>query len=128
MYMVMLILDDPERLDEVLEAWHKIGVSGVTIVETSSFFRRQGKKLGARYLFGFSRVVQQTEEGHYALLSVVPGEASVQECIEATESIVGNLDNPNTGILTAWPLPIVKGVPAELLNPDSKRSASPTTD
>lgn len=128
MYMVMLILDDPERLDEVLEAWHNIGVSGVTIVETSSFFRRQGKHLGARYLFGFSRVVQQTEEGHYALMSVVPDEVGVHQCIDAAESIVGDLNEPNTGILTAWPLPIVKGVPERLLDPETDRSTPPDTD
>jgi hypothetical protein len=121
MYMVMFILDDPDKLDTVLEAWHNIGVSGVTIAETSSFFRRQGDHLGARYLFGFSRVVHQTEEGHYALLTVVPNEATVQKCIEAAESIVGDLDEPNTGILSAWPLPIVKGVPNHLLDPNGKR-------
>ena len=35
MYMVMFILDDPDRLDAVLDAWAKIGVSGTTIVESA---------------------------------------------------------------------------------------------
>ncbi len=114
MYMVMFILDDPNKLDDVLEAWHKVGVSGITIAETTSFYRRQVKGLGARFLFGFSRVVENVEAGHFALFTVVPHEEAAQCCLEAAESIVGDLSEPDTGILMAWPLPLVKGVPTDL--------------
>jgi len=29
MQMVMLVLDNPHQLDEVLDAWHALGVSGL---------------------------------------------------------------------------------------------------
>ena len=32
MYMVMFVLDDPEKLVEVLNAWEKAGITGVTII------------------------------------------------------------------------------------------------
>ncbi len=32
MHMIMLVLDDPNRLDEVLEAWGSAGVSGAMIL------------------------------------------------------------------------------------------------
>jgi len=40
----------------------------------------------------------------------VEDEDTVQRCIAAVESIVGSLDEPNTGVLAAWPAPIVRGV------------------
>ena len=35
----------------------------------------------------------------------------IQECQETVEKVVGDLNNPNTGVLAAWPLAYVKGVP-----------------
>jgi len=32
MYIIMYVLDDLDRLDRVLDAWRKAGVSGVTII------------------------------------------------------------------------------------------------
>jgi hypothetical protein len=38
----------------------------------------------------------------------------VQRCIEAVQAVVGNLDDPNTGVLAAWELDVVRGVPPTL--------------
>ena len=35
MYALLFVLDDPDRLDEVLTAWANIGVRGVTIMEST---------------------------------------------------------------------------------------------
>jgi len=44
---------------------------------------------------------------------VVENRAIVQKALETAESIVGNLDDADTGILVAWPIEIVKGLPDE---------------
>jgi len=35
MYMIMFVLDNPERLSEILKAWEGIGIRGATIVEST---------------------------------------------------------------------------------------------
>ncbi len=112
MYMVMFVLDDSDRLDEVLDAWRAIGVSGVTIVETTGAYRRQLRRrvLGARYTFGRGMGAANVEVGHHTLFVIVPDETLVHACTQAAERIVGDLDQPNTGVLAAWRLDIVKGV------------------
>jgi uncharacterized protein YaaQ len=44
MYMVMLVLDDPGRLDAVVDAWAGAGVSGATVfsIPVSRYLRLQG--------------------------------------------------------------------------------------
>lgn len=114
MYMLMLVLDDPDRLDEVLDAWDAIGVSGVTIIESSGINRRRmARQVGSLFMAGMNRLIGSEEESHYTLLVVVPDDAQVQKCLVAVEEIVGNLDGPNTGILAAWPLSFIKGVPLQ---------------
>ncbi len=108
MYMIFFVLDDPNLLDETLAAWERAGIGGATIVESSGFQRRT-KHLPMRYNFDSGL----EEEGHISLFAIVPDEASVQACLGATEAVTGNLDDPNTGVFAAWPLSVVKGVPAK---------------
>lgn len=111
MHMVLLVLDDPAQLDRVLQAWEEAGVRGATIVESTGFRRRRAGevRVAARYAFGHTSGL--TEEGHYTLFAIVAGEAEARRCLQATESVVGDLNQPNTGVLAAWPLTLVKGVP-----------------
>jgi nitrogen regulatory protein P-II 1 len=112
MYMIMFVLDDLDRLDEILDAWNRAGISGATIVESTGINRRRiARQVGTNYMAGINRLIGSESEGHFTLFAIVPSETFVQRCLEATESIVGDLDGPNTGVLAAWPLPIVKGVP-----------------
>jgi len=114
MYALLFVLDDPNHLDAILTSWADIGVRGVTIMESTGWQRRriQSGLLGARFDFaalaGGARL-----ENHMTLFVVVENRRIVQDALEAAEAIVGNLDLPNTGILVAWPIEIIKGLPAE---------------
>ncbi len=110
MHMIMLVLDDPNRLDEVLEAWRSAGVSGVTIMETIGACRRATRRVTGRYLFGLPSLVESAERSQYTLFAVVPDRRSIELCLEASEGIVGDLDDPNTGVFAAWELSLAKGV------------------
>lgn len=117
MQMVMFVLDDPDQLNAVLDAWHAIGVSGITLLESSGSYRHQTHLLGLRFVSVTSVLAQRLEEGHYTLLTVVPDEEAVSQCLAAVETIVGDLDSPNTGIFTSWAVGLTKGVPAHLAPP-----------
>jgi len=108
MYMIMLVLDDPARLDKILEAWAQIGVTGATIIESTGMHRRTRKHIPMRYSFEDTSL---QEKGNYTLFVIVANEELVNQSLAAVESIVGNLDDPNTGVFSAWPLAVVKGVP-----------------
>ena len=109
MYMIMLVIDDPNLVDEVLDAWQAVGVDGATIVESTGLHRRRATTLGARYSFGFPRVVERVEEGHYTLFAVVDNEPIVNACLTSAENVLGDLDLPQTGLFAAWPLAVCKG-------------------
>ena len=112
MYMVMLVLDDPDRLDEVLDAWYEAGVGGVTIIESTGINRRRmARQVGALFMEGINRLIGSEEESHYTLFVIVKDESTVRTCQEKVEAIVGDLNEPNTGVLASWPLTYVKGVP-----------------
>ncbi len=120
MHMLMFVLDNPDYLDEVLAAWESVGVSGVTIIESTGLARHQlAAMVGSPIMAGINRWMYGDQEGHYTLFTIVKGEAVVRKCIQAVEEVVGNLSGSNTGVLAAWPVSIVKGVPDPSLNTEA---------
>ena len=108
MYMIMFVLDNPDLLDQVLEAWENAGIRGATIVESTGIQRLRKQNIPMRYLFQTPATI---EEGHLTLFVIVESEQMAQSCLKATEQIVTDLDRPNTGVFAAWPLTLVRGVP-----------------
>lgn len=124
MQMVMFVLDNPEQLDEVLSAWRSVGMSGVTIIESTGFHRRQAQKLAAQQINVPVSLSERVEKGHYTLFAVVPDVEAAQECLYATESVVGDLDAQSTGVFVTWATTLTKGVLNHLLRPDPQVAAS----
>ncbi len=110
MYMVLFVLDDSSYLDRILDSFSKIGVSGVTIIESSGLHRHQVKRIPMRYSFGNQSLL---EKGNTTIFTIVQNESVARACLEEIEKIVGDLDGPNTGVFTAWPLGITKGIPSK---------------
>lgn len=114
MYMVMFVLDDPNRLDDVIDALEKTGIMGATIVESTGINRRKLARLvGTMAMAGINRLISGDVESHYTLYTILPDLDTVKVCLAAIERVVGDLDQPNTGILAAWPLTFTKGVPGQ---------------
>jgi len=110
MWMLWFVLDDPNRLDEVLDAWSAVGINGVTIVESTGI-QRHRRRLPMRYRL--EPALMGVEEGHYTLMAIVPDETLSRQALAAVEALVGDLDLPNTGVFAAWPLAFTKGVPSQ---------------
>ncbi len=109
MFMIMFVLDDTQFEEEILNSWSEIGIHGATIVESSGLYRRL-KKIPMRYTFQS----EGTEEvGNLTFFVMVESEEMVKRCLACVEKVVGDLDQPNTGIFSAWPLTMVKGIPTK---------------
>ncbi len=108
MFMIMFVLNDTSHLNQILDAWSNLGASGATIIESTGLHRYKLKHLPMRYTYGDTSL---EESGNYTLFTIVESENSVQLCLQSIEQIVGDLDEPNTGVFSAWPLTITKGIP-----------------
>ena len=109
MYMVMFVLHDPSFLREVLEAWDATGVSGITIFPSTGLRRLQSLDVlrdDIPLIPSLEDLIQQEERLNRTLFTIVDGDEMVEKVVEATQSVIGDLNNPNTGILTV--LPVVK--------------------
>jgi len=64
-------------------------------------------------MLGFSRLLRTDQVGHYTLFAVVPDMEIVERLVATTEEIVGDLSQPNTGVLFALPVAAAWGLPKQ---------------
>ena len=115
MLQLWLVLDNPALLDEVLSAWSDVGVRGITIFESTGVHRVRSRasRQDAPFMLGFSRLLRTDQVGHTTLFAVVPDMEIVERLVAATEQIVGDLSQPNTGVLFAVPVAAAWGLPKQ---------------
>ncbi len=73
--MVILVLDDVDRLEDVLAAWRKAGAPGVTILESSGaarYFGHQGARDDLPHLSEPGSLLAHQEIHHRTLFTVLP--------------------------------------------------------
>ena len=107
MYMVFFVLNNNTFLEQILKAWNDLGFAGATIVESAGQHRFQKKHIPMRFTFGGSSV---DEICNNTLFLIVENRKQVKQCLDAIENVVGDLNDPDTGVFCAWPLSITKGV------------------
>ncbi|HEY9075974.1 MAG TPA: hypothetical protein VIO61_05490 [Anaerolineaceae bacterium] len=107
MYMILFVLENTERLGNLLEAWKAVGVNGATILESTGMYRKQTAHVPMRYLIAQSG----SEHGNLTVFAIVPDEEVVQNCLRATQQVVGDLADPRTGVFAAWQLDFAAGIP-----------------
>jgi nitrogen regulatory protein PII len=113
MYMIVFVLHDPERIKEVMQAWELAGVSGVTLYVSAGIGR-----LKAAYLMredlplmpSLEDFMESPERYNRTLMTIVKDETMVDRVVETTTQIIGDLDDPNSGILAVIPLSRVYGL------------------
>lgn len=112
MYLVLFVLHDYELLKDLLDAWENAGVSGATILHSSGLGRvRQGALMEDLPLIpNLDALFQNEEYFSRTVFTVIDREELIEKIYRATESVVGPLDQPGTGLLVVLPVYQVFGL------------------
>lgn len=110
-YMVLLIVDDLNNCPDVLEAWNNAEVPGITVIESTGMgrLRKDSIRDDLPMMPSLSELFRTREHRHRTIFSVVEGEEKVDQLIRLTEGILGDLDQPDTGVLFVLPVSRVIG-------------------
>lgn len=113
MNLILFILHEPSKLRAVMEAWNNAGVCGITVYASSGYKRITSSDIlrdDLPLIFNIEDLSKDEEKTNRTLISIVKDDATVDRVVEATQQITGDLDNPNTGILTVIPVSRVYGL------------------
>jgi len=111
--MVWFVLHDAGLLSDVLSAWKESGVQGITILPSTGL-RRLEESNALRddipLIPSLEDLLGDEETLNRTLFSIVENDEMVDRVVKATEAVVGDLDEPNTGILCVFPISRVFGL------------------
>jgi nitrogen regulatory protein P-II 1 len=113
MYMILFVLNDPDRLEEVLTAWEQAGVSGITVLPSTGLGRirqKEGLRDDLPLIPSMEDFYHHESDISHTLFTLVESETLAQKVLEATQAIVGDLDQPGNGILAILPTVNVHGL------------------
>jgi len=111
--LVILVVDDATKVTDVLNAWLQAGVSGVTLLDSSGLgheFGNYGARSDLPLMPSLESLLRVREEKGRTLFTVVPDGFDVEALIAATETVTGELDDPDTGILFTLPISRARGL------------------
>lgn len=124
MYFVLFVLHDNSKLKDLLHAWEEAGVKGATVLYSTGLGRIT-QNLGLMEDFplfpSMGEITDRLEcmDLSRTLFSVVESDDIVQSVLEYTQKVVGNLNEPDTGVLIV--LPVVQAYGLNSYKPEENR-------
>jgi hypothetical protein len=114
MYLILLVLNDPDRLEELLIAWEeKASVEGATVLFSTGLghiHQLEGWRDDMPLIPSLSDFYEIPENMNRTIFTTVKNETEVDAVIAATKSVVGDLDEGGTGLLLVLPVARAFGV------------------
>lgn len=107
MFMIMLVLNDPEQCQSIMDAWDTAGASGITILPSTGLSRIRRKKALTEemsFMPSLEDFFEHEENVHRTLITIVRERLIVDQIIQTTQTILGDLNQPDTGILVILPV------------------------
>lgn len=113
MELLIVILNQPEYLNDILEGFYEAGISGATVIETTGMGRTLCDKVP---IFGGLRsIVQGCRPNNLTIFSVVRSEEKLNKAIKVIEEHLGDISKPNTGFFFTVPVNMARGFAESLV-------------
>ena len=112
MTLLIFICNDPDRLEEVLEGYLEVGITGATVVDSLGMGHILASEVPI--FAGFQAVFSSASAYNKTILSVIKEPSKVDEALDMIEEICGTLGDPGVGIAFTVQLDRVRGLMPEL--------------
>ena len=115
-HLLIIILDDLRYMSDLLQAWRKIGVPGVTILESAGAYRVESwlSRVG---FGGLDRLFESHEVRRRTLLAAIEDDDLLAQAIAEAEQVIGGFERPDSGLLLVLPVTQVKGLHKVMAKP-----------
>ena len=112
MQLLIAVINQEEKLDEILSALVELGVTGATIIASEGMGRVLSHDIPI--FAGLETLARRSRPQNQTIFSVIREDDKVDRVIEVLQEICGNFEDPATGIVVTVPVSRVIGLAAEL--------------
>ena len=113
MYLILFVLNDPDRLEDLLIAWEEKGIQGATVLFSTGLGRIReldGWRDDMPLIPSLRDFYEIPENMNRTVFTIVKDEAQIDAVVAATKKVTGELDEQETGLLLVLPVMQAYGV------------------
>ncbi|MFO7588920.1 MAG: hypothetical protein R6X22_12765 [Gemmatimonadota bacterium] len=116
MELLIAVINDVDRMDEVLAGFLEIGITGATILDSEGMGRVLSHEIPI--FAGLQTLISRSRPQNQTLFSVIDDPEKVERAIALLQDVCGRFDDPATGIAITVPVNRVVGLAPELGGPE----------
>jgi nitrogen regulatory protein PII len=112
MQLLVAVINQEEKLDEILSGFLELGITGATILSSEGMGRVLSHDIPI--FAGLQTLIARSRPQNQTIFSVIREPEKVDGAIALLQEICGNLNDPATGIVFTLPVTNVVGLKPEL--------------
>lgn len=112
MQLLIAVINQEEKMEEVLSGFLEIGVTGATLINSEGMGRLLASEVPI--FAGLEALAGRTRPRNQTLFSVIADAEKVDRALALLQEVCGSFDNPATGIAFTVPVTRVIGLKAEM--------------
>jgi hypothetical protein len=110
--LLIVVINDVDRVDEVLAGFLEIGITGATVIDSEGMGRVLSHDIPI--FAGLQTLISRSRPQNQTLFSVIDEQEKVEQAIALLQDVCGRFDDPATGIAMTVPVTRVVGLAPEL--------------
>lgn len=111
MQLLIAVVNDPEKVDDILAGYLEIGITGATVINSEGMGRILTHDIPI--FAGLQTLISRSKPQNRTLFSVVEDE-KVEQAFRLLKQVCGDLESPATGIAFSIPVNKTVGLAGEL--------------
>lgn len=111
MKLLVAVVNDPEKVDDILSGFVELGITGATVVNSEGMGRVLSHDIPI--FAGLQTLISRSRPQNRTVLSVIEDE-NLESALALLQDVCGDLTRPATGIAFTLPVENVVGLAPEL--------------
>lgn len=112
MQLLIVVVNQEEKLDEILSGFLEIGITGATVINSEGMGHVLSHDIPI--FAGLQTLISRSRPQNRTIFSVINEDEKVDGALDMLKEICGDLGNPATGIAFTIPVNRVVGLAPEL--------------
>lgn len=116
MELLVCVINQEEKLEEILSGFLDLGVTGATVIKSEGMGRVLAN--GVPVIAGLQTLMSRSRPQNVTIFSVIKSKQTLEAAVDMVQSICGDFGEPSTGIVFTVPVERVIGLAPELQSDD----------
>lgn len=110
--LLVIVIDDEVLLVPILDRFYEEGIAGATVLDSMGMGHVMAEHIS---IFArFADLTQDSERKNKTIFTIVENEEQLNRATKIIDEVVGDLDEPETGMWFAVPISKARGYKASL--------------